>query len=87
MDAVRPRPALIAWIEPHTPGEQERRSTFLSAGVDAAHPLATQSRYFSVSALQEALIDVLTMRWFVAIELISARIPNEVDLALVFLSA
>jgi IS5 family transposase len=78
MDAVVPWQALIALIEPHYP----RTS---SKGGRPPYPLATMLRihlmqqWYSLSdpAMEDALIEVPTMRRFAGINLISDRIPDE----------
>ena len=76
MEAVVPWQALIALIEPHYPKASKK-------GGRPPYPLATMLRihllqqWYSLSdpAMEEALIEVPTMRRFAGIELISDRIP------------
>lgn len=78
MDAVVPWQSLIALIEPHYP----RTS---SKGGRPPYPLATMLRihlmqqWYSLSdpAMEDALIEVPTMRRFAAIDMLSDRIPDE----------
>ena len=78
MDAVVPWAALIALIEPHYPKASKK-------GGSPPYPLGTMFRihllqqWYSLSdpAMEEALIEVPTMRRFAGIELISDRIPDE----------
>jgi len=78
MDAVVPWQALIDLIEPHYPKASKK-------GGRPPYPLATMLRihllqqWYSLSdpAMEEALIEVPTMRRFAGIELISDRIPDE----------
>ena len=78
MEAVVPWQALIALIEPHYPKTSKQ-------GGRPPYPLATMLRihllqqWYSLSdpAMEEALIEVPTMRRFAGIELISDRIPDE----------
>ena len=56
---------------------QERRQTSPSAGDDAAHSPASHCYSLNTPAMEEALIEVPTMRCFTGIELISDRIPDE----------
>jgi len=78
MEAVVPWAALIALIEPHYPKASKK-------GGRPPYPLATMLRihllqqWYSLSdpAMEEALIEVPTMRRFAGIELISDRIPDE----------
>ena len=78
MEAVVPWAALIALIEPHYPKASKK-------GGRPPFPLATMLRihllqqWYSLSdpAMEEALIEVPTMRRFAGIELISDRIPDE----------
>ena len=73
-----PWQALIALIEPHYPKASKK-------GRRPPYPLATMLRihllqqWYSLSdpAMEEALIEVPTMRRFAGIELISERIPDE----------
>ena len=73
-----PWQALIALIEPHYPKASKK-------GGRPPYPLATMLRihllqqWYSLSdpAMEEALIEVPTMRRFAGIELISERIPDE----------
>jgi IS5 family transposase len=78
MEVVVPWPALIALIEPQYPKASKK-------GGRPPYPLATMLRvhllqqWYSLSdpAMEEALIEVPTMRRFAGIELISDRIPDE----------
>jgi IS5 family transposase len=78
MEAVVPWKALIDLIEPHYPKSS-------SKGGRPAYPLATMLRvhlmqqWYSLSdpAMEDALIEVPTMRRFAGIDLISERIPDE----------
>ena len=78
MEVVVPWQALIALIEPHYPKTSKK-------GGRPPYPLATmlrihlQQQWYSLSdpAMEEALIEVPTMRRFAGIELISDRIPDE----------
>ena len=78
METVVPWQALIALIEPHYPKASKK-------GGRPPYPLATMLRihllqqWYSLSdpAMEEALIEVPTMRRFAGIELISDRIPDE----------
>ena len=78
MEAVVPWAALISLIEPHYPKASKK-------GGRPPYPLATMLRihllqqWYSLSdpAMEEALIEVPTMRRFAGIELISDRIPDE----------
>jgi len=78
MEAVVPWQALIELIEPHYPKTSKK-------GGRPPYPLATMLRihllqhWYSLSdpAMEEALIEVPTMRRFAGIELISDRIPDE----------
>ena len=78
MEAVVPWQALIALIEPYYPKASKK-------GGRPPYPLATMLRihllqqWYSLSdpAMEEALIEVPTMRRFAGIELISDRIPDE----------
>jgi transposase, IS5 family len=78
MEAVVPWKALIDLIEPHYPKTS-------SKGGRPAYPLATMLRihlmqqWYSLSdpAMEDALIEVPTMRRFVGIDLVSDRIPDE----------
>ena len=78
MDQVVPWPALIALIEPHYPKTG-------SKGGRPPYPLATMLRihlmqqWYSLSdpALEDALIEVPTMRRFAGIDMLSDRIPDE----------
>jgi transposase, IS5 family len=77
MEVVVPWQALIELIEPHYPKASKK-------GGRSPYPLATMLRihlkqWYSLSdpAMQEALIEVPTMRRFAGIELISDRIPDE----------
>jgi len=78
MEAVVPWQALIELIEPHYPKTTKK-------GGRPPYPLATmlrihlQQQSYSLSdpAMEEALIEVPTMRRFAGIELISDRIPDE----------
>ena len=78
MEAVVPWQALINLIEPHYPKASKK-------GGRPPYPLAMMLRihmlqqWYSLSdpAMEEALIEVPTMRRFAGIELISDRIPDE----------
>lgn len=78
MEAVVPWKALIDLIEPHYPKTS-------SKGGRPAYPLATMLRihlmqqWYSPSdpAMEDALIEVPTMRRFAGIDMISERIPDE----------
>jgi IS5 family transposase len=78
MEAVVPWDALIALIEPIYPKTGKK-------GGRPPYPLATmlrihlQQQWYSLSdpAMEEALIEVPTMRRFAGIDLISDRIPDE----------
>jgi transposase, IS5 family len=78
MEVVVPWQALIALIEPHYPKASKK-------GGRPPYPLGTMLRihllqqWYSLSdpAMEEALIEVPTMRRFAGIELISDRIPDE----------
>jgi len=78
MEAVVPWQELIDLIEPHYPKASKN-------GSRPPYPLATMPRVhllqhlYSLSdpAMEEALIEVPTMRRFAGIELISDRIPDE----------
>ena len=78
MEAVVPWQALIDLIEPHYPKASKK-------GGRPPYPLATMLRihllqqWYSLSdpAMEEALIELPTMRRFAGIELISDRIPDE----------
>jgi IS5 family transposase len=78
MEAMAPWQALIDLTEPHYPKASKR-------GGRPPDPLATMLRihllqqWYSLSdpAMEEALIEVPTMRRFAGIELISDRIPDE----------
>ena len=78
MEVVVPWQALIDLIEPHYPKASKK-------GGRPPYPLATMLRihllqqWYSLSdpAMEEALIEVPTMRRFAGIELISDRIPDE----------
>jgi IS5 family transposase len=78
MEAVVPWEALITLIEPHYPKASKK-------GGRPPYPLATMLRihllqqWYSLSdpAMEEALIEVSTMRRFAGIDLISERIPDE----------
>ena len=78
MVVVVPWQALIDLIEPHYPKTSKK-------GGRPPYPLATMLRihllqqWYSLSdpAMEEALIEVPTMRRFAGIELISDRIPDE----------
>jgi IS5 family transposase len=78
MEAVVPWQALIDLIEPHYPKASKK-------GGRPPYPLATMLRihlrqqWYSLSdpAMEEALVEVPTMRRFTGIELISDRIPDE----------
>ena len=78
MDQVVPWQALIDLIEPHYPKTS-------SKGGRPPYPLATMLRihlmqqWYSLSdpAMEDALIEVATIRHFAGIDLISDRIPDE----------
>ncbi len=78
MEEVMPWDALIALIQPHYPKTSKK-------GGRPPYPLATMLRihllqqWYSLSdpAMEEALIEVTTMRRFAGIDLISDRIPDE----------
>jgi transposase, IS5 family len=78
MEVVVPWQALIELIEPHYPKTSKK-------GGRPPYPLATMLRihllqqWYSLSdpAMEEALIEVPTMRRFAGIELINDRIPDE----------
>ena len=78
MEVVVPWQALIDLIEPHYPKASKK-------GGRPPYPLATMLRihllqqWYSLSdpAMEEALIEVPTMRRFAGIEMISDRIPDE----------
>ena len=78
MEVVVPWSALITLIEPYYPKASKK-------GGRPPYPLATMLRihllqqWYALSdpAMEEALIEVPTMRRFVGIELISDRIPDE----------
>jgi IS5 family transposase len=78
MEVVVPWKALIDLIEPHYPKSS-------SKGGRPAYPLATMLRihlmqqWYSLSdpAMEDALIEVPSMRRFAGIDLISERIPDE----------
>ena len=78
IEAVVPWPALIALIEQHYPKASKK-------GGRLPHPLAAmllihllhQWYLLSDPAMEEALIEVPTMRRFAGIDLISDRIPDE----------
>ena len=78
IEAVVPWQALMALIEPHYP-------TTIKKGGRPPYPLATMLRihllqqWYSLSdpAMEEALIEVPTMRRFPGIDLITDRIPDE----------
>jgi IS5 family transposase len=78
MEKVVPWKALIDLIEPHYPKARKK-------GGRPPYPLATMLRihllqqWYSLSdpAMEEALIEVPTMRRFAGIDLISERIPDE----------
>ena len=78
METVVPWAALIALIEPHYPKASKK-------GGRPPYPLATMLRihllqqWYSLSdpAMEEALIEVPTMRRFAGIQLINDRIPDE----------
>ena len=78
MDVVVPWQALIELIDPHYPKTGKK-------GGRPPYPLATMLRihllqqWYSLSdpAMEEALIEVPTMRRFAGIELVSDRIPDE----------
>jgi hypothetical protein len=77
MEAVVPWQALIALIEPYYPKASKKggRPPYLLATVLRIH---LQQQWYSLSdpAMEEALIEVPTMRRFAGIELISDRIPD-----------
>ena len=81
MEAVVPGQGLIDQIEPHYPKTS-------SNGGRSAYPLATMLRihlmqqWYSVSdpAMEDALIEVPTMRRFAGIDLVSERIPDEITI-------
>lgn len=78
MDQMVPWQALIALIEPHYPKTS-------SKGGRPPYPLATMLRihlmqqWYSLSdpAMEDALIEVATIRRFAGIDLISDKIPDE----------
>ena len=78
MEVVVPWQALIDLIEPHYPKTSKK-------GGRPPYPLAVMLRihllqqWYSLSdpAMEEALIEVPTMRRFAGIDLISDRIPDE----------
>jgi IS5 family transposase len=78
MEAVVPWQALVDLIEPHYPKTSRK-------GGRPPYPLATMLRihlmqqWYSLSdpGMEEALIEVPTMRRFVGIDMISDRIPDE----------
>jgi len=78
MEAVVPWKALIDLIEPHYPKAS-------SNGGRPAYPLETMLRIHLMQqwydlrdpAMEDALIEVPTMRRFAGIDLISERIPDE----------
>ncbi len=78
MEAVVPWKPLIDLIEPHSPKTS-------SKGGRPAYPLETMLRvhlmqqWYDLSdpAMEDALIEVPTMRRFAGIDLISDRIPDE----------
>jgi IS5 family transposase len=78
MEAVVPWQALIDLIEPHYPKTSKKggRPPYLLATMLRIHLL---QQWYSLSdpAMEEALIEVPTMRRFAGIELISDRIPDE----------
>ena len=81
MEVVVPWQALIDLIEPHYPKTSKK-------GGRHPYPLATMlgihllQHWYSLSdpAMEEALIEVPTMRRFAGIELISDRIPDEITI-------
>ena len=78
MEAVVPWDALVALIEPHYPKASKK-------GGRPPYPLSTMLRihllqqWYSLSdpAMEEALIEVPTMRRFAGIDMITDRIPDE----------
>jgi IS5 family transposase len=78
MEAVVPWQALIALIEPHYPKTSKKggRPPYPMASMLRIHLL---QQWYSLSdpAMEEALIEVPTMRRFAGIDLISDRIPDE----------
>ena len=78
MEAVVPWQALIDLIEPHYPKTSKKggRPPYLLATMLRIHLL---QQWYSLSdpAMEEALIEVPTMRRFAGIDLISDRIPDE----------
>jgi IS5 family transposase len=78
MEAVVPWQALIDLIEPHYPKTSKKggRPPYLLATMLRIHLL---QQWYSLSdpAMEEALIEVPTMRRFVGIDLISDSIPDE----------
>jgi transposase, IS5 family len=81
MEVVVPWHALLDLIEPHYPKTSKK-------GGRPPYPLATMLRihllqqWYSLSnpAMEEALIEMPTMRRFSRIELISDRIPDEITI-------
>ena len=77
MDAVVPWQALIDLIEPHYPKASKKggRPPYLLGTMLRIHLL---QQWYSLSdpAMEEALIEVPTMRRFAGIELISDRLPD-----------
>jgi IS5 family transposase len=78
MEAVVPWQALIDLIEPHYPkaSKKDDRPPYLLATKLRIH-LLQQWHSLSDPSMEEALIEVSTMRRFAGIELISDRIPDE----------
>jgi IS5 family transposase len=78
MEAVVPWDALLTLIEPHYPKTSKK-------GGRPPYPLVTMPRihllqqWYSLSepAMEEALIEVSTMRRFAGIDLMSDRIPDQ----------
>jgi IS5 family transposase len=78
MDAVVPRQALVDLIDPHYPKTSKKGGRLL-------YPLMIMLRihlmhlWYSLGepAMEEALIELPTMRLFAGIDLISERIPDE----------
>ena len=78
IEAVVPWPALIALIEPHYPKASKK-------GGRLPHPLTAMlliqllQQWYSLSdpVMEEALIEVPTMRRFAGIDSVSDRIPDE----------
>jgi IS5 family transposase len=78
MEAVVPWQALIDLIEPYHPKTSHKcgRPPYLLATMLRIH---LQQQWYSLSdpAMEEALVEVPTMRRFAGIDLISDRIPDE----------